>query len=258
MSRSISIRWATVEQPSGEHDLPALTAEQRLMDDLIAQGFVTVAQSRSAVAHLRTVSTAKATETLMELSIAEAPDVRAWAIWAASQVLSAAEAVAVISPRVRDPDPDVADVALSTLFEIDPKTTHQHVTHLQRQTASRDFFAPVRAGWALARLGVESSEAFLLRMIEAPAYPWHAKEATVALMLLRGEHDEILDALESHRSHGLCRQLVRAAVLIATPKAQDALRRVIDNDAIDNECREFAELALQEPAKPDAVRNVDE
>lgn len=210
---------------------------------------VTISNSRERLAQLRTMSEDDAATSLLALSSDPAPETRAWAIWAASKILSASAAIAVISPRIRDQDPDVADIALTTVYDIDPDAAARHVAHLQTQTASKDFFAPVRAAWSLARLGAKGAEPFITRMIETPAYPWHAKEATVAGMLLRGEGDEILGLLAGHHRHDLCRQLSHAAALIATEDAIDTLLRVHRNSEVDEECRTYADLALTEIAK---------
>ena len=167
---------------------------------------------------------------------------REWATDVAARVLGK-DAAPLLVRVTKDRDPDVRDLGIARLLEVDTKAAEAIVPLLRRRLRGPEFYDAVSAMWALAQL---RNRAAIEDIREAGRVGREAGKtfqgivADVVGDLLDGRENEIVASLEQH-DHDRVSALAKAASLIGTPEALAALRSCAES-APDEDCR----LACQE------------
>ncbi len=103
---------------------------------------------------------------------------------------------------------------------------------------------PLFAVFHLAELGDRESLPAIRELAATARVPRHRDFAAVACLLLEGRGDEILRRLREH-DHPVTTALARAALLLGTPEALEAVERCAAA-APDEECRKKCRWQLEQ------------
>ena len=178
-----------------------------------------------------------ARDVLAELITHENVEVREWATDRAAGVLGK-DGVPLLLRVTGDRDPDVRDLGIARLLEVDTKAAEAIVPLLLRKLRGPGFYDSVSAMWALAQL---RHRAAIEDIREAGRVGREAGKAFQGIVadivsdLLDGRESEIIASLEQH-DHDRVSALAKAASLIGTPEALAALRRCAES-VPDEDCR---------------------
>jgi hypothetical protein len=176
---------------------------------------------------------------LQELASHRDPVVRAWAPWAARRSLSKGDAVALALRLVRDPDPDVRDVALEELLDLDLQAAAKLAPTFRQKLKSKDFYETISGMWALAAIRDTGAMDEIQAAADRRDNDLSKGTAEVVRMLLEGRGDEVIRLIRNH-DHRLMPWLSKAARLLGTNEARNALADCSQN-APDDECRYFCQ-----------------
>lgn len=167
--------------------------------------------------------------------------VRSWVPWAARNTLGP-EAVPLLLRLARDRDPDMRDIAIEELLEIDPQAARSLAPALRRKLQSREFFEPITAMWALAEIGDSSAREAILEAAANWDNARHRNTAEVATILLGDAPNEILDRMRAH-DHRMMPWLAPAARVLGTEEAERVLGECAES-APDERCKRICEEQL--------------
>lgn len=158
-----------------------------------------------------------------------------WVIETAPRILGLA-ATPILLNLVKSRDSDIRTDALRALVDLDIDTARTLLPGIRRRLRSKDFWEPTEAMWALAAMHDVDS----IRLIEEAAATyaansWQPRVAAIVVGILRGEVKEILERLRNH-DHPDAPKLARAAAIIGTDEAIEALVVAAARDPADVEC----------------------
>jgi hypothetical protein len=174
-------------------------------------------------------------ETLSKSGYAE---VRGWASYAASVVLGT-RAEPILRRLIRDKDPDVRDVALSDFMKLYPEPSPELTRMLRMKLRSKDYFEPVSALWALAKLhAAAATEDVAAFASNSDRDLWQRRVAEVVLTLLRGGSEALASRIAQH-DHDHMQWLLQAATFEKSSIVHDAVVALVEN-APDETCRDMA------------------
>jgi HEAT repeat protein len=137
----------------------------------------------------------------------------------------------------------VRDDALAKLLDVAPEQAKDEVERIRRLLRSRDDFEVASALWTLAELRDEEALPAIDKIANAPRVPWLRKPASVSALLVRGQTDEVLEAIARHE-HDRMKELAHAAAILGTAEAIEVLRRC-STASIDRECRGWCSWFLE-------------
>ena len=149
-------------------------------------------------------------------------DVRLWVSGSAGPILGR-EAEHILLRLSRDREADVSSDALAALADLGGNLAPAAVRVLRKKLHSKNLWDPVGAIWLIARLRLAELEADLRDIVEHPAEPFYRQEAEIALLVLRGEDDAVIQRLTEH-DHEHIKPLSRAAYAIGGDQALRALK----------------------------------
>jgi HEAT repeat protein len=193
----------------------------------------------------------KARQVLTDLSNDSRAEVRGWVPFAARKVLGR-QAVPYLVALARDPNPDVSDLALEELLDLEPEAARTLVKLIRAKLRSKDPDESMFAMWTLAQLGDRDSVDAIRNVSEGSEFPFQRRTAEVVLLLLEAKIDEILRRIREH-DHEYMVNLAHAAVLAGGQQGLEALKACAEN-APDSDCRHYCQWNLsQQP-----VGRVDE
>jgi HEAT repeat protein len=178
-----------------------------------------------------------ARDVLDELITHRDVEVRAWATDRAAAVLGE-DAVPLLLRATKDRDPDVRDVGIERLLEVDPKAAEAIVPRLRRKLRGPEFYDAVSAMWALAQLRYSNAIDDIREAGRAgrqAGKTFQGITADVVADLLEGRDMQLVASLEAH-DHDRTSALAVAASLIGTPEALAALHKCAES-APDEDCR---------------------
>jgi hypothetical protein len=171
--------------------------------------------------------------------------------WAARQTLGV-EAVPIIKQVVGDRDPDVRDVAVEELLELDIEAARSLAPRLRRKLRSKDFYEPVTATWALGAIRDVTAREAIQEVGDQASNAIRRNTARVVCMLLSDDPDEIVRRIREH-DHELMPWLTKGARLLGTADALAALRACAAS-APDEECQGVCQYALERAEKQSRER----
>jgi len=153
-------------------------------------------------------------------------DIRWWIADAAAEILDR-DAVPILVALLDDADADARLEALQSLVAIDPGAARGHVGRLRRQLRSAEFWEPVVASWALARLRDAESLPVLDALARDLDGDWRGTTARAAAYVIREDEQAILEWLK--REDKISQPAaVEAARILNTPALGEALSRLDD------------------------------
>ena len=200
------------------------------------------------------VADQRAASLLAELASYPDPIVRAWVAFAARRVLPREEAIGLISSLANDRNSDVRDSAVEELFELRPEPTvlTPVLKALRRRVLSKDFVEADFAVWRLAGLRDPVAIPGIELYARDPKYPYKAKSAQIALMLINNDDDRILELIRTH-DHDRMLWLARAAGLIGTKEALEALEANASelDEQCARDCAFFAQRVRMNLSRPE-------
>lgn len=166
-------------------------------------------------------------------------DHRAWAMWAARDVLPRPRAAAVLRAAVeRERRHDSVDLAIGELRKLDLELVRPLLPRLRRRLQGKDWHTMTFVLWLMADLRDGDALPAIERAIERARrdnYPYIARLGSIVAAVIRGEDSEILAAIGAH-DHDRMQWLVEAARRMDTPEAHQTLEACALAD-FDVECR---------------------
>jgi HEAT repeat protein len=186
---------------------------------------------------------ASARRCLAALSNDSRAEVRAWVSFAAKKLLGR-EAVSYLVKLAQDRDPDVSNVALQDLLDVEPESAKSLIKAIRNQLLSNDPQESGFAMWTLLRLHDRDSIDAIRRLSERSEFPFQRRTAEVVLLALEGKIDEILRRIREH-DHDYMRALAYAALLAGGQEGVETVKDCAEN-APDLECRHHCEWNLNE------------
>ncbi len=180
---------------------------------------------------------------LTDLSKDSRAEVRAWVPFAARKVLGQ-QAVPFLVTLAGDPNPDVSDVALEELRDLDPEAAKKLVKTIRKKLLSSDPKESAFAMWTLAQLGDRDSVDAIRQLGVRAESPFLRKTAEVVSLALEGNVDEILRRIREH-DHDRMAALSNAALLVGGPRGLEAVKECAEN-APDPECRHYCQWQLDQ------------
>ncbi len=180
---------------------------------------------------------------LTDLSKDSRAEVRAWVPFAARKVLGP-QAVPFLVTLAGDPNPDVSDVALEELRDLDPEAAKTLVKLIRTKLRSKDPDESIFAMWTLTQLGDRDSADQIRNVSERSEFPFQRRTAEVVLLALEGNVDEILRRIREH-DHDHMAALSNAALLVGGPRGLEAVKECAEN-APDPECRHYCQWQLDQ------------
>jgi hypothetical protein len=180
---------------------------------------------------------------LTDLSKDSRGEVRAWVPFAARKILGP-EAVPYLLTLAKDPDPDVSDVALEELRDLDPEAAKRVVKTIRKKLLATDPKESAFAVWTLVQLGDRDSLDVIRRLSERAESPYLRRTAQIAALALEGRVDEILRRIRGH-DHENMAALANAALLVGGPRGLETVKECAE-DAPDPECRHYCQLQLDQ------------
>lgn len=178
---------------------------------------------------------------LAELARAPEPLVRMWALGKAPDILGIG-AVSILRDRLADGDNDVRSLAWEGMVRLDPGQMRRELGRLRRALRSDDYDHAIDALWVIAELGASELIPEIKRA-SANWQPWRRRTAEMLIAVLDGDEASIVERIRGHDHVDMAR-LCRAATLISSPAADEALAGVVADSAVDDHCRDWARRAL--------------
>jgi HEAT repeat protein len=178
---------------------------------------------------------------LAHLSNDSRAEVRGWVPFAARTLLGR-EAVPYLVKLAQDRDPDVSNVALQDLLDVEPEAARTLIKAIRKKLLSNDPQESIFAMWTLVQLGDRDSIDTIRHLSDRSEFPFQRRTAQVVLLALEGEVDEILRRIREH-DHEHMQALAYAALLVGGHDGFEAVKQCAEN-APDPECRHYCEWNL--------------
>jgi HEAT repeat protein len=185
----------------------------------------------------------RARRVLADLSNDSRAEVRGWVPFAARKLLGR-EAVSYLVKLAQDRDPDVSNVALQDLLDVEPEAAKTLIKAIRKRLLANDPHESIFAMWTLVQLGDRDSIDAIRHLSERSEFPFQRRTAHVVLLALEGEVDEILRRIREH-DHENMQALAYAALLVGGHDGFEAVKQCAEN-APDPECRHYCEWNLRQ------------